>query len=69
MSPEVVVVNDDMLVRELLDLALPGYGFGVRLAADGTEAAELYQRHGGDGDLPHVVVSVRATPGSGASPP
>jgi DNA-binding NtrC family response regulator len=42
---EVLVVEDDESVRKMLGMALRHHGFGVRLAAGGAEAVELYQRH------------------------
>src|SRR4051794_18430442 len=40
----ILVVDDDPAVRNLLDTALPHYGFAVTLAAGGTEAIHLYRR-------------------------
>jgi CheY-like chemotaxis protein len=40
-----LVVDDDVLVRTLLDVALRRHGFAVWVAADGPEALQLYARH------------------------
>jgi CheY-like chemotaxis protein len=44
-QPEILAVDDDPVVRRLLDLALRQQGFAVHLAGSGHEAVELYERH------------------------
>jgi CheY-like chemotaxis protein len=43
--PEVLVVDDEPVLRTLLDAALRHFGFAVRLADGGREAVEIYRRH------------------------
>jgi DNA-binding NtrC family response regulator len=43
-APSVLVVDDDPMLRRLLDLGLQRAGFVVRLASDGKEAVESYRR-------------------------
>jgi DNA-binding NtrC family response regulator len=43
-APTVLVVDDDPMLRRLLDLGLQRAGFVVRLASDGKEAIESYRR-------------------------
>jgi CheY-like chemotaxis protein len=42
---EILVVEDEAAILTMLDVALRHYGFGVRLAASGQEAVELYGQH------------------------
>ena len=42
-GPAILVVDDEPLIRELLQLTLEQQGFSVFLAADGREALALYQ--------------------------
>ena len=49
--PGILVVDDDVAVRTLLNAALWHYGFAVWLAGDGTQALELYQELRADIDL------------------
>jgi CheY-like chemotaxis protein len=44
-KPGVLVVDDDHLVRVMLQLGLERNGFDVWLAADGREAIDLYREH------------------------
>jgi CheY-like chemotaxis protein len=44
-KPGVLVVDDDRLVRIVLQLGLERHGFEVWLAANGPEAIELYRQH------------------------
>lgn len=44
-NPMVLVIEDEALVRTVLDKALLRHGFAVRLAASGEEAVALYQQH------------------------
>jgi CheY-like chemotaxis protein len=44
-KPGVLVVDDEMMVRELLKTALRVRGFEVWVAAGGEEALALYQQH------------------------
>ena len=41
----VLVVDDEPLMRTMLQLALEGDGFDVRLASNGRDALELYGKH------------------------
>jgi CheY-like chemotaxis protein len=50
-APQLLVVDDQPAIRRLFSHALLGDGFGVRLAADGREALEVYREHGWDIDL------------------
>jgi CheY-like chemotaxis protein len=43
--PGVLVVDDEHLVRIMLQLGLEQYGFDVHLATDGHEAIKLYRDH------------------------
>jgi CheY-like chemotaxis protein len=43
--PEALVVDDERVLRTLLEHALRRQGFTVRLAAGGQEAAEAYRQH------------------------
>ena len=43
--PGVLVVDDDHIVRIMVQLALERNGFDVWLARNGREAIELYRRH------------------------
>jgi DNA-binding NtrC family response regulator len=44
-KPGVLVVDDDPLLRDMLQLALEGNGFDVCLASNGRDAVELYGKH------------------------
>jgi CheY-like chemotaxis protein len=55
--PGILVVDDEIAVRTLLDAAFRGQGYAVWLAADGEEAVELYRRHRGEISL--VFLDVR----------
>jgi CheY-like chemotaxis protein len=44
-KPVVLIAEDEKAVGKMLDLALGNYGFGVRLAATGSEAVEDYREH------------------------
>jgi two-component system, cell cycle sensor histidine kinase and response regulator CckA len=57
----VLIVEDDGILRELLQRALDGYGFSVH-SADGTEALRCSQQHEGTID---VLVSDIVMPGLG----
>ncbi len=41
----VLVVDDEVHIRQMLQIALPRQGFDVWLAASGREAVDLYRRH------------------------
>lgn len=41
----ILVVDDEAIVRQMLEVVLRRSGFGVLLAADGPEALALYERH------------------------
>ena len=43
--PLILVVDDEPILRVLLQTALPRSGFDVLLAADGTDAVDVYRRH------------------------
>jgi CheY-like chemotaxis protein len=58
----ILIVEDDGILRELLQRALEGYGFSVHSAADGTEALRCSQQHEGTID---VLVSDIVMPGLG----
>jgi CheY-like chemotaxis protein len=46
MPVEILVVDDNPLIRLFLASVLPRFGFAVRAAATGEEALDLYRRHG-----------------------
>jgi putative two-component system response regulator len=58
-QPQLLIVDDDPGIRALLARVL-GAGYGLRLAASGEEAEELYRRHGAD-----LVLSDLQMPGIG----
>jgi DNA-binding response OmpR family regulator len=58
----ILIVEDDGILRELLQRALEGYGFSVLPAADGAEALRWSQQHEGTID---VLVSDVVMPGLG----
>jgi DNA-binding NtrC family response regulator len=47
-QPTVLIVDDDRLIRVMLQLGLAHYGFNILLARDGWEAIELFQLHKDD---------------------
>src|SRR5262245_11971981 len=53
----VLVVDDEALIRSMLNTGLAQYGFEVRLAASGREAIEIYSRDFSEIDL--VLLDVR----------
>jgi CheY-like chemotaxis protein len=55
--PSILVVDDEALVRSVLDTGLRRHGFTVWLAANGQEAVELYRHHGDH--IPLVLLDVR----------
>lgn len=44
-EPGILVVDDEHVIRSMVQLALELNGFVVRSAADGREAIRMYQRH------------------------
>jgi CheY-like chemotaxis protein len=56
-APRVLVVDDEHLVRVVVQLGLEKSGFHVRLASSGQEAIHLYQEHKDGIDL--VLLDVR----------
>lgn len=44
-QPAVLVVDDEPVMRRVLQIILSRMGFDVLLAADGTEAVRIYRRH------------------------
>jgi CheY-like chemotaxis protein len=44
-KPGILVVDDEMAVARMLEVALRHHGFAVHLAGGGQEAVQLYQRH------------------------
>jgi CheY-like chemotaxis protein len=56
-KPGVLVVDDDHLVRILVQLGLEHHGLNVWLASDGREAIELYRQHQESIDV--VLLDVR----------
>ena len=44
-GPEVLIVDDNPVLRTLLDTIFTRSGFAVRVAADGNEAIEVYRQH------------------------
>jgi CheY-like chemotaxis protein len=44
-GPTLLVVDDEPLVLRTLGVALPRFGFSVRLAGGGHEAVEIFCRH------------------------
>jgi CheY-like chemotaxis protein len=56
-KPGILVVEDEGLVRFMLETGLRQQGFAVWLAANGLEAIEVFHRHRGDIDL--VLLDVR----------
>src|SRR5947209_17801646 len=57
MRPEILVVDDEALIRAVLEQVLRQAGFAVRLAGDGAEAIDLYQRYHAEIGL--VLLDVR----------
>lgn len=55
--PGVLVVDDDLGIRTLLNIVLRQHGFAVWLTADGYQALKAYQGHRDDIDL--VLIDVR----------
>src|SRR5258707_14159355 len=55
--PGILIVDDDPLLRMLLNLGLRHHGFGVWQAAGGREAVAVYRRYGALIDL--VLLDVR----------
>lgn len=55
--PGILVVDDDEVVRAVLDIALGAHGFSVRLASDGREGVAVYREHAATIDL--VLLDVR----------
>jgi CheY-like chemotaxis protein len=55
--PGVLIVDDDLAVRTLLNLVLREHGFAVWQTADGCKALKAYQGHRDDIDL--VLLDVR----------
>jgi DNA-binding response OmpR family regulator len=45
-TPEVLVVEDEAAVGDMLELALGQFGFTVYLARSGSQALEVFGRHG-----------------------
>jgi CheY-like chemotaxis protein len=44
-GPQLLLVDDEPAIRRFMGLALSRLGFGMRLAADGREAVEVYSEH------------------------
>lgn len=59
MSGKILVIDDDAVIRRLLQRLLIGRGFDVRLAADGEEGLGALQ----NGELPQVVICDLNLPG------
>jgi CheY-like chemotaxis protein len=57
MSLQILVVDDEPLIRETLGFALAHHGFAVRLAAGGREAVEVFRQH--HGAIAVVLLDVR----------
>lgn len=56
----ILVVDDDPLIRDLLELTLTGAGFKVVLAVDGNDAAKKL-----DALEPHLIITDLMMPGQG----
>lgn len=56
----VLIVDDDPLIRDLLELALSGAGFKVLLAVDGLDAAKKLDAH-----EPHIILADLMMPAQG----
>lgn len=56
----ILVVDDDPLIRDLLELTLGGAGFKVVLAVDGNDAAKKL-----DALEPHLIITDLMMPGQG----
>jgi CheY-like chemotaxis protein len=56
-KPALLIVDDDLTVRQLLSLALEQHGYATYVAADGSEAIACYQAHWAEIDL--VLLDVR----------
>src|SRR4051812_26454959 len=41
----ILIVDDEMCMRDVLNIGMRNYGFAVWLAADGQEALDVYRRH------------------------
>lgn len=52
----IMVVDDEPMIRDLMQRALEPYGFKVSLCADGIEGVEFFSKHHADIDL--VVLDV-----------
>jgi CheY-like chemotaxis protein len=53
----ILVADDELVVRSLLGVALRQHGFAVLLAGGGREALDLFRRHGGG--IAVVLLDVR----------
>jgi CheY-like chemotaxis protein len=60
---DILIVDDELIVRRILEMALRPFGLRVRTAASGAEAVQLYYRHRGDVGL--VVLDVQMPEGDG----
>jgi CheY-like chemotaxis protein len=49
--PKVLLIDDDLISREVLALVLETYGFPIESAADGPEALEMIDKTGSDYEL------------------
>jgi CheY-like chemotaxis protein len=56
-KPSVLVVDDDHLVRHMVQMGLERNGFDVRLARNGREGIDLYRAHGQE--IAVVLLDVR----------
>ena len=60
--PEILVVDDNPVIRTLLANVLGRAGFGVRCVGSGNEAVALYQEHGETLDLVMLDIQLGAGP-------
>jgi CheY-like chemotaxis protein len=56
-KPSVLVVDDDHLIRHMVQMGLERNGFDVRLARNGQEGIDLYRAHGQE--IAVVLLDVR----------
>ncbi|MBI2619395.1 MAG: response regulator [Ignavibacteriales bacterium] len=44
----ILIVDDDVMMRQVLEIFLESHGFSVLTAGDGNEALKIYSRHGSE---------------------
>jgi PAS domain S-box-containing protein len=67
-EPRILVMDDDEMVRGILDEALPLLGFRVAFAEDGAEALDAYERAmSNEGAFDAVIMDLKITGGMGGA--